>query len=163
MSSVNDIYFPYGVGRDLETFIKENNLDKYNIMAQWKQYTNNETKKTVVDTNLIGGTDALPYFDKNIYYNLNDNIPNKCFVTHMVANNDENIKEWKEIGFPDVIIGSPDLRIVFGNSLSYKDYVCVYDSKGNYIWKWGVTDYEYLVYIRKDIMDQFPNLKEIEP
>lgn len=74
MSSVNDIYFPYGVGRDLETFIKENNLDKYNIMAQWKQYTNNETKKTVVDTNLIGGTDALPYFDKNIYYNLNDNI-----------------------------------------------------------------------------------------
>ncbi|NRY38535.1 hypothetical protein, partial [Clostridium beijerinckii] len=86
-----------------------------------------------------------------------------CFVTHMVANNDENIKEWKEIGFPDVIIGSPDLRIVFGNSLSYKDYVCVYDSKGNYIWKWGVTDYEYLVYIRKDIMDQFPNLKEIEP
>lgn len=163
MSSVNDIYFPYGVGRDLETFIKENNLDKYNIMAQWKQYTNNETKKTVVDTNLIGGTDALPYFDKNIYYNLNDNIPNKCFVTHMVANNDENIKEWKKMGYPDVIIGSPDLRIVFGNSLNYKDYVCVHDAKGNYIWKWGVTDYEYLVYIRKDIMDQFPNLIEIEP
>ncbi|MDR3598282.1 hypothetical protein [Clostridium sp.] len=163
ISSVNEIYVPYGVGRNLAQFIKENNLDKYHIMAQWKQYTNNETKKTIVDTNLIGGTDTLPYFNKNIYYNLNNNIPNKCFVTHMVTNNDENIKEWKKIGFPDVIIGSPDLRVVFGNSLSYKDYVCVYDAKGAYIWKSEVTDYDYLVYIKKDIMDQFPNLKEIEP
>lgn len=163
ISSVNEIYVPYGVGRELAQFIKENNLDKYYIMAQWKQYINNETKKMVVDTNLIGGTDSLPYFDKNIYYNLNNNIPNKSYVTHMVANNDENIQEWKKIGVPDVIIGSPDLQNVFGKSLSYKDYVCVYDAKGSYIWKWEVTDYDYFVYIKKDLMNQFPNLKEINP
>jgi len=163
ISSVNEIYTPYGEGRDLARFIKENNLDKYNIMAQWKQYTNNETKQTIVDTNLINNICALPYFEKNIFYNFNNNISNKCFLTHKAANDDENIEEWKKFGSPDVIIGYIKLESVFGNSLSYKDYTCVYDAKGSYIWKSEVLDYDSLVYIRKDLMNQFPNLKEIEP
>ncbi|OOM74856.1 hypothetical protein [Clostridium sp. BL-8] len=162
-ASVNDIYVPYGDGRELAAFIKENNLDKYNIMAQWKQHTDNKTKKIVMDTNQIGSIAALPYFNTNIYYNFNNNLPNKSFIIHKVGNNDENIKAWKEIGFPDVIIGYPDLQILFGNSLSYKDYVCVYDAKGSYIWKTEVIDYNYPVYVKKDIMDQFQNLKEIDP
>jgi len=163
-SSVNEIYTPYGEGRDLAKFIKENNLDKYNIMTAWADYTDTKTEKRIVDTNLISNTEILPYFNKNIFYNFNNNAPNKCFVTHKLENNDENIKAWKEFGSPDVIIGYIKLESVFGNSLSYyRDYTCVYDAKKSYIWKAGVIDNHSFVYIRKDLMNQFQNLKEIEP
>jgi hypothetical protein len=163
-SSVNEIYTPYGEGRDLARFIKENNLDKYNIMTGWADYIDNKTKKRILDTNLTSNTEVLPYFNKNIFYNFNHNISNKCFVTHKLENDDENIKEWKTFGYPDVIIGYVNLESVFGNSLSYsRDYTCVYDVKKSYIWKAGVIDSDSLVYIRKDLMNQFPNLKEINP
>lgn len=162
ISSTNEIYISYGEGKDLASFIKKNNLDQYNIMAQWKQYTNNETKEIIADTNIINNICALPYFNKNIFYNFNINMNGKCFITHKVANNVENMEEWKKIGKPDVIIGNINLSSIFGDSLSYNDYICVHEAKGSYIWKTGVLDYEALVYIRKDLMDRFPNLNEIE-
>ena len=162
VSSINEIYTPYGEGRDLARFIKMNNLDKYKIMAQWKEYTNNETNETVLDTNLINNTCVLPYFDKNIFYNFNMSMPNKCYTTHKVGNNYDNIEKWKELGIPDVIIGNVNLNTVFDDSINYNDYVCIYDAKASYIWKSEVIDYEALVYIRKDLMNEFPNLKELK-
>ena len=162
VSSINEIYTPYGEGRDLARFIKMNNLDKYKIMAQWKEYTNNETNETVLDTNLINNTCVLPYFGKNIFYNFNISMPNKCYTTHKVGNNYDNIEKWKELGIPDVIIGNVNLNTVFDDSINYNDYVCIYDAKASYIWKSEVIDYEALVYIRKDLMNEFPNLKELK-
>jgi hypothetical protein len=161
VSSVNEIYTPYGEGRDLAKFIKANNLDEYKIMAKWKEYTNNETNETVLDTNLINTICTLPYFDRNIFYNFNTNMPNKCYIIHKVGNNYENIKEWNKIGTPDVIIGDVNLNTVFDDSINYNDYICVYDAKGSFIWKSEVVDYGTLVYIRKELMNQFPNLKEL--
>lgn len=162
-SSINEIFTQYGEGRNLARFIKENDIEEYNIMVQWKNYTNNETKQTVIDTNYIGNISALPYFKQNIYYNLNNNIPNKSFLTHKITNNEKNIEEWKKFGLPDVIIGDIQLVNIFGNSLKHSDYICVHDVKGSYIWKSTVFDYDTLVYIRKDLAKDFPNLKEIEP
>lgn len=163
-SSVIDIYTPYGYGRDLATFIKDNNIDKYTIMTSWKDYTDSKTKKIILDTNLMYNTEILPYFNENVFYNLNSDAQNKSFITHKLADNDENIKLWKEFGYPDVVIGDANLQRVFGNSLNiYRDYVCVHEAKGSYIWKAGVLEYESLVYIRKDLMNEFPDLKEIEP
>lgn len=161
ISSGNEIYTPYGAGRDLSRFIKENNLDKYNIISSWKYSAG--AKKIIEDTNYIYDIDTLPYFNKNIYYNLNNNAANKCFLTHKLANNNENFEKWQKFGSPDVIIGSVKLGEVFGGSLNYEDYTCVYNVKSSYIWKSGLEDYESLVYIRKDIMNEFPNLKAIEP
>lgn len=161
-SSVKEIYTPYGEGRDLAKFIKDNNLYRYNIMASWADYTDIKTKERIVDTNLISNTSALAYYDKNIFYNFNTSMRNKCYTTHKVPNNDVNIGEWKKIGVPDIIIGDTNLDSVFDDSISYMDYICVYDAKGSYIWKAEVTDYDSLVYIRKDLMSEFPNLKEIE-
>lgn len=162
ISFVNEIYNPYGEGRGLARFIEKNNLDKYKIMAQWKEYTNNETKEKIVDTNLINHTCVLPYFNKNLFYNFNINISGKCYTTHKIVDSNENINEWKKVGIPDIIIGDVNLDTVFSNTISYRDYVCVYDAKGSYIWKSEVIDYDALVYIRKDLMNQFPSLKEIE-
>lgn len=162
VSSVNEIYTPYGEGRDLAKFIKENNIDKYKIMAQWKQYINNETKETISYTNLINNVCVLPYFNRNVFYNFNTGLSNKSYITHKVGNDHKNIEECKKSGIPDVIIGNVNLESVFGNSISYNDYICVYDAKGSYIWKTEVADYKILVYIRKDLMNQFPNLKELK-
>lgn len=162
VSSINELYTPYGEGRDLANFIKLYNLDKYNIMAQWKQSTNYETKEFILDTNLINNTCALPYFNKNIFYNFNISLPNKSYTTHKVGNDYENIEKWKEVGIPDVIIGNVNLGTVFDESVNYNNYVCVYDAKGSYIWKTEVVDYDALVYLRKDLMKEIPNLKEIK-
>lgn len=161
VSSVNEIYIPYGDGRDFAKFIKANNLDKYKIMAQWKQTIDSKTKETIMDTDMMNIC-VLPYFEKNIFYNFNNNIENKCYLTHIKANNDKNISQWKKFGSPDVIMGDVHLESVFDNSISYDDYVCVYDVKASYIWKSGVLDYDYLIYIRKDLMNEFPNLKELK-
>lgn len=162
VSSVNEIYTPYGEGRDLAKFIKANNLDKYKIMGQWKESINKETKQKIIDTNMINNICVLPYFKQNIFYNFNNNIKNKCFLTHKEENNDENIMQWKKFGPPDVIMGDVSLESLFDNSISYSDYVCVYDAKGSYIWKSGVLNYDYLIYIRKDLMNEFPKLKEVK-
>jgi hypothetical protein len=78
-----------------------------------------------------------------------------------MGNNYENIEQWQKMGIPDVIIGDVNLNTVFDDSINYNDYICVYDAKGSYIWKSEVVDYGALVYIRRDLMNQFPNLKEL--
>ena len=162
VASINEINSPYGEGRGMAEFIKQNNLTKYNIMAAWSQYYDENSKETKINTSLIQSLAVLPYFKENIFYNFNEDLSTKSYILHKIGRDKENIKLINKHPKPDIIVGYSNLDIIFDDDYSYDDYVCVYNSKESRIWKTQAIKYETPIYIRKDLMGEFPNLKEVE-
>ena len=71
-------------------------------------------------------------------------------------------KRWKQKGLPDVIAGSPDLSVVFGNYNYSNIYVTVYTNNTTYIQK-GVplSDEVTIIQVKKELAEKL-NLKEVE-
>ena len=62
------------------------------------------------------------------------------------------ITEWRKIGIPDVIIGKPDLDIVFSDCITYDDYTLVDVFEMNYTWKLKIRRGSIPVYVRNDLL-----------
>lgn len=158
-SCILDVFICYAKGKKEAEFIKENHLDKYKIMTDWY-------KEDCTNTGINGTWLTIaPYFNKNIFYNFNEQNPNQNYVFHKEINKEGNAlayKHWKQKGLPDVIAGSPDLSVVFGDYNYSNLYVTVYTNNTTYIQK-GVPlgDEVTIIQVKKELAEKL-NLKEVK-
>lgn len=161
-ASVNDIRVEYSYGRRGASFLKEHKLDDTIIFCQWENNSSvNEQSnghKDYVNTYMIGIPVVInAYFPNNISANLNLGDSSKAYMKYKIANYKESLEtiaQWRGIGTPDVIIGKPDLDIIFGDRFTYKDYTLVDVFEMNYTWKLNIRRGSIPVYVRNDLLEK---------
>lgn len=175
VSSYNDIKSPYWVAEAAD-FIKENHLDNYNIMGFWAQ--NEKELKSgangmVYDRadyewydypNLQGFSVAInTYFDNNIFYNFNIDDHSKTFQYYKKNTQEEakeQIKKWKAVGKPDVIVGRCEITKVFPD-IDVNDYIAVKSVEFYKIYKYIKADQYLTIYVSKDLFNKIGTFEEI--
>lgn len=156
-----DVSKDYAVGRNVATYISENNLDDYQIMVGWPVTYDNEDSDTVVSMNTNRGhyTDNIaPYFEHNIFYNFMDGEDSRNYTSHKVPTEEESIHtlaRWKKQGYPDILYMEPPLELIWEKEeLSYDDYTMIYCEVVQRIWK-TIPEYGYVtIHIRNDLLDE---------
>lgn len=162
-----DIRYDYYPSRSSAEFIKENDLQKYNIMTSWREDKDEDGEITLTDTNSIGGAVAIfPYFEHNIIYNAHKGEDALAYDTHKNASdaeNEENLNLWRSKGYPDVLYNSPNLETVFGDGTESDkpEYVLVYEKPYGMVWKGTVELYASTVYVREELREEL-GLPEVE-
>lgn len=157
-SSIYDIRHNYGNGRDIYEFITYHDLDKQNIYAAWYPISLEDDSAKVYDYNFLCGIPALAYFNENILFNFNEKKNDKCYLLHKI-NSDSNyldnlIRETK----PEVLLISNRIQYSFGNHIKIDDFVLVKTIKANMIWKDSYYEFIDSIYIRKDLLINYPGL-----
>lgn len=162
-----DVRYDYYPSRSSAEFIKENDLQKYNIMTSWREDKDKDGEITLTDTNSIGGAVAIfPYFEHNIIYNAHKGEDALAYDTHKNASdaeNEENLNLWRSKGYPDVLYNSPNLETVFGDGTESDkpEYVLVYEKPYGMVWKGTVELYASTVYVREELREEL-GLPEVE-
>lgn len=164
---IQDIYKDYAVGRNISKFIAENNLDDYNIMAEWDvKYAQSTSEILAMDTQHCVYTDSLsPYFEHNIFYNFMNGEDSLNYMSHKLATEEQNARnlaKWKEKGYPDVLFQSPDINVLWDSEeLNYLDYTLVYYETHERIWKINSQTSVVSLRVRNDLVDDL-GLEEVE-
>ena len=153
---VHEVRADFGVGRSMAEFIKEHHLDSYRIMTQWKCLYDDDGSLVASDTNMcLGACDVAPYFAHNLCYNFGEGADSENYVSHKIPTEEENEKRyetWKKQGYPDVLLMSPDIGLVWeAEELSYRDYVMVYFKTAEMPWKVNVSNSTGVIFVRKDL------------
>ena len=162
-----DVRYDYYPSRSSAKFIKENDLQEYNIMTSWREDKDKDGEITLTDTNSIGGAVAIfPYFEHNIIYNAHKGEDTLAYDTHKNASdaeNEENLNLWRSKGYPDVLYNSPNLETVFGDGTESDkpEYVLVYEKPYGMVWKGTVELYASTVYVREELREEL-GLPEVE-
>ena len=156
-SSVMDIKKEYSYGRSTSSFIKDNKLDEANIIGAWEVKSLKEERKEY--TNMVATVVPInAYFNRNIASNLNNGDPNKGFMYYRIPSEEEN-KEYfetiKKDGLPEVMIGKPDLKEIFGEDVDTECYTIVYYMPINYIWKGDAYSAYLPLLVRNDLLDTY--------
>ncbi len=126
---ISDINYPYSCGRSVASFIKEHNLDRYKILAQWQISDNLDASVTMLNVNsLTSSSNILPYFDKDILINFDST--RRGFNPHKLADwktNQEELARWRKEGRPDLLLFEVDLPSLYSSQeVSYKDFKVAY-------------------------------------
>lgn len=181
VSSVYEIRYCYSLAC-VADFIKENNIDDRKLMVLWTyEYQMPETDE-LIDTIIFDETLPAdlpettysnpylcgipvaiePYFEKNIFMNFNSDKPeclydrwlNDCDLDTMYA-------QWREEGLPDLVFGLVPLQDVYTEEelkgVTY-DWIDTLEYGSN--WKLIHNEYEIKVYIRSDLLDEYPQFEK---
>ncbi|MDE5563925.1 MAG: hypothetical protein K2I93_02120, partial [Oscillospiraceae bacterium] len=179
-SSYFDIRYLYGP-KYIAEFIKENHLEDTKIMTQWMAVTKlPEDEEGVMYpehympaphpevlehyTDICGNAvSSLPYFDKNIYMNFNVTCPDDLYLHYRhAADPDAELTRWAEQGLPDFIVGYCLLDEVYSEAeLDGVSYVCIYETKITHPFKLTVSDSIERIFIRKDLLDEYPQFSAL--
>ena len=117
-----------------------------------------EDNEGYVNTVMIGT--AVPvnaYMGENVFFNLNHSNADQGFIFHRRPTLEESkgdIEEWRSYGAPEVIVGKPDLELLY-DDLTYEDYSLVALSRSRFIWKAGYTREGMPVFVRNDLLDKY--------
>ena len=100
--------------------------------------------------------DILAYSDtkENYIYNFNDGNPNNRYVNHDMLSQEESmvyLEELRAQGYPDVIIGNPEVLGMMGLQVNEYRYVPVYAFICYRINKYNAIYAREFVYVREDI------------
>lgn len=160
-ASIHDVIYPYDPGKAVAAYIKENNLDELNILSQWAVLSNEKTGEAFNDYNLIYGVPTLAYFDTNIYINLNGGHPDKSFLTHRLDKTGVSNSELREQGLPDIVLGIVNLQEIYGEDAFLNDYALIQIIPSRGIWKSMIKQYDYFIFMRRDLLTKYPEIQEI--
>ena len=163
-SSGRDIATSYSTGRDEAAFLKEYQLDQKKIMVNWYVADPDEQEKVVVANFQANADNVLPYFDRNIFYNVGHGEDALAYSSHRLTSDEENEairQEWLRQGAPDVLYGMPDLEWVFGDTVTIWDYALVWYHYSFQAWKDGYTFHTLPIFLRRDLLEE-TGLEEIE-
>ncbi len=161
-ASVLEIRKEYSYGRSGYAFISSHGLDSTLIFSAWgnpvSQFIHPTGTQEVSNTSFVANPVLInAYFDQNICYNLNSGKKTEAYMHYQVADkvsDVETIAQWRNAGIPDVILGRPELDLVFP-SLSYDEYALVHYLPINYIWKNSASKKEIPVYAKKDLLKTY--------
>lgn len=160
-ASINDISYNYGNGRETAKFIKNNKLEDFNILVSWGKSINLDQGEEYYAYNYLLGVPALPYFDKNIFYNFNNHLNNKCYLIHKIEKDGAQTKNLIENNYPDMLISTDDSVFTFGSEINLEDFALVKIVHGNLIWKGVTVENRQLIYMRKDLLNNYSQLRPL--
>lgn len=162
-ATYKDILKNYGTGRAAAEFITDNAFDELTIMTDWEKKTNYLTGLIRIDYNQLYCIPTLAYFDTNIFYNLNEGKCNKNYLTHIIDENGYHVKKLADGGYPDVLFGTVELKDIYGSKANlHRDYALVCSVHGNTIWKDEVFENRQLIFLRRDLLEKYPDLVELD-
>lgn len=172
----NELLYQYTSSKQIAQYIKQNNLDKYKIMAKWSyivlsfkrplnkdntqvQQANNAIYLDVNEFNMQrNALEISSYIGKNIFYNFNMNNPDKLYIIFKFLTNEEQEKykeKIKKYGLPEVIVGKAKLEYIFTpEELQDVGYVLVKNFEARQIFKSYYTNANTHLYIRQDIYEK---------
>ncbi len=154
---MNEINHSYSPGREEAAYIKEHGLEHYRIFAQWTSRMVKGDNGDVLanSTNHSWYYTLLPYFDTKPFYNGEFGMDGNYRMNKVPTEEEMNalFAEWKRQDYPDVLVGTPDLEVVFGNEISYNDYTLVFQSISGVIWKNNIEKSRSNIYVRNDLLD----------
>jgi len=159
-ASINEISFNYGTGRETAAFIKDNKLDQLNILVSWREIED-PTGKKYYDYNSLQGIPALAYFNRNIFYNFNHQLNNQCYLLHKIDKDGTYTEKSLQNAYPEVLLGNGSSTYTFGPEINMDDYSLVKSVHGNTIWKDNLIENRQFIFIRKDLLKNYPNLKQL--
>ena len=169
ISAVRDVKYNYYYGKEVASFLREKGLEDSIILGSWAESGSlapcSEMNDDYINTAVIGT--AVPinaHLGKNVFFNLNHNHSEQGFVFHRrpsLLESKNDIDEWRSYGAPDVIIGKPDLDLVYDGSLSYGSYSLVALVKQKFMWKSGCVSEVVPVFLRKDLLNEY-SLEELD-
>ena len=159
----SDVRYHYFFGRDAAAFIQEKGLEDAKILAMWNNDASTEYRagahEDYVNTSVIGTAVAVnPYFDHNIFLNLNFGEADQGYLIHRSPDYEESrqdVARWVAAGAPDLIVGKPDLEVVYGDSLSYDDYELVHVVEANSIWKTHHQPEIMPIFARRELLEEY--------
>ncbi len=130
-SSVNEVKEEFSYGRSGAKFLTEHNLTECQILSVWGQSETKiygENEEPYCNTCEVGTPVLLnAYFDHNICLNLNGGRDNEAYMHYRIpsaAEIEKTLAEWKAAGIPEVIIRKPDLKLLYGDTITYEDLSC---------------------------------------
>lgn len=160
-----DIRYDYYPSRGVASFIKENNLDDFKIMTSWRKELDDDGEIDVLDTNFVGAAVGIfPYFKHNIFYNAQNGVDQLAYDTHKRATDEQNaanFKNWKAMGYPDVLVNAAKPSDVFEDDENLPEYTLVFELPYSMVWKGTVELYASTVYVREELREEL-GLPEVE-
>lgn len=159
-ASINDISLNYGTGRETAAFIKNNQLDQLSILAAWREIEDPKGEK-YYDYNYLKVIPALAYFDKNIFYSFNHQLNNQCYLLHEIDKDGLDTKKSIENAYPEVLLSDDFSQFTFDTEINLDDFALVKSVHGNLIWKDNLIENREFIFIRKDLLKDYPNLEQL--
>lgn len=157
-ASIKDIKLNYGTGRESANFIKENKLEQRHIYVAWREVAG-KTGETFYDYNSVQGIPTMAYFDRNIFCNFNKY--KEPYLLHKIDRDQDYMKKLIQQEEPEVLFSLDTPEYSFGSEINMDDFALVKVIKGNTIWKDQTAEYKQLIYLRKDLLKEYPNLTPI--
>ncbi len=161
-----EVKYNYYPAKAEYNYLKQFNLENYKIMSAWMEsdpiFVHKKTGKVYMGKEIKTYNDFInisknyelkvknelnmqwpavcigQYFNKNIFYNFNsDNKKMYIIHTHLSAQEKAKIiAQWNQMGLPDIIVGRPNIDIIFSNENSpSKKYVLLKLFDYGMIWK----------------------------
>ncbi|HCF48763.1 MAG TPA: hypothetical protein DER60_00685 [Syntrophomonas sp.] len=156
IAAKNDISLNYGTGREAAAFLKENRLDQLNIVAAWRIIADGATAESYEDYAYTEGIPAMAYFKENIFSNFNNKAANQRYLTHRIDTEGLYTKDLIAGGKPDVLFTNVHANFTLGDQIGVADYALVKPVAGHDIWKDEVDAYQIFIFLRKDLLDNYP-------
>jgi len=128
-------------------------------LASWREIED-PTGEKYYDYNSLEGIPALAYFDKNIFYNFNYQLNDQCYLLHKIDKEGSHTKKCIENAYPEVLLNNSS-KYTFGAEINMDDYALVKSVHGNLIWKDNLIENREFIFIRKDLLKNYPNLEQL--
>ncbi len=181
VSAVNDLRYEYGPVY-LAEFVKKHGLEDTKIMAMWTWESEGfeEGELPLMATHFMPSdhpeiinhyTDiaglpvtTLAYFDENIFMNFNTSCPDDLYMHYRQTADPEAVfASWREQGLPEFVFGYCPIDAVYDEeTLEGVKYVCIEEFITHKIYK--MSDYEVInrIFIREDLLDEYPQFTPVE-
>ena len=163
-ASFRDIKYEYGYGRSASAFIENNQLDDCLFLSSWGENSSEYYGEKIGHDDYLNtdenGNPVLicAYLEHNIFFNLGDGSDNDAYMHFSMADYETSqsvMAEWASLGYPDALLGKPDLEALYGNNLSYDDYSLVFVSDFKYVWKNQEYNASLPIFLRNDLLEGY--------
>jgi flagellar biogenesis protein FliO len=151
-ASINDIRLPYAPYRELASYLKENEIEGKKI---FNYYSIINHKNAYFTSDMA----VLSYFSKNIFYNHNPGKQHISYAEHRKLNDRHLFEQLNNSEQPDFLIGHNKTLPFYDKLFSLSEYVPVQSFMGYYMWKDIFQPGSTVLYIREDLLQEFPEIQ----
>lgn len=162
-SCILDFRIPYAAGREEAAFLTEYDLQNRHILVAWETHYKDDILVHQDINHCFHSDNMNAYFNHNLFFNFNGGDEHTAYTTHRIPTDAETKHAqslWREIT-PEVLFMHPDLKQIYGDTVTIDDYTLVYDETGGMIWKGTLSPYQAQIHVRNDIAQEL-GLEEVQ-
>lgn len=163
-ASVNDIRLKYSYGRSASAFLKENGMEDLVFLSSYGEYSSKNYAEHIGHEDYLNTYEnGLPvlicaYLNRNNFINLNNGRDDEGYMHYQMAGYEKSkheLEKWESEGIPDALLGNPELKPIYGDTLNIQDFSLVVVEEVNYIWKTDIYHGIVPIFLRNDLLDVF--------